>query len=75
MMRAELTRFGLNANLRGMARWFLLAMAALPLAACVSVKAPEKPIEINLNINIKQEVVFALDSKAQDLIKRNPGIF
>ena len=30
------------------------ALAALPLASCISVKTPEKPIEINLNVNIKQ---------------------
>ena len=45
------------------------------LGGCITLKAPEKPIEINLNINIKQEVVYRLDGKAKDLIKDQPGIF
>jgi len=51
------------------------ALAALPLAGCISVKTPEKPIEINLNVNIKQEVVVRLEKDVQDLIKSNPGVF
>ena len=75
MMRAMLTKDEPDANQADMSKWSIIAIAALPLGACVTLTAPEKPIEINLNINIKQEVVFALDSKAQDLIKQNPGIF
>lgn len=47
----------------------------LPLAGCVQVSAPEKPIEINLNINIRQEVVVRLQQDVRDLIKENPGVF
>lgn len=49
--------------------------AALLLAGCVQVSAPEKPIEINLNINIRQEVVVRLQEDVRDLIKDNPGVF
>ena len=45
------------------------------LAGCVNVTAPSKPIEINLNISVTQEVVYRLDSSAKELIKDNPGIF
>ena len=45
------------------------------LAGCIQVKAPDKPIEINLNVNIKQEVVVRLEKDVQDLIKSNPGVF
>jgi hypothetical protein len=45
------------------------------LAGCVSVKAPDKPIEINLNISVKQEVVVSLKQDAQDLIANNPELF
>ncbi|WNO54652.1 YnbE family lipoprotein [Stakelama saccharophila] len=45
------------------------------LSACVTVNAPKKPIEINLNINITQEVVYRLDQDAKDLIQDHPGIF
>ena len=50
---------------------------ALPLllAGCISVKAPDKPIEINLNVTIKQEVVVRLQRDAQDLITNNPELF
>lgn len=50
------------------------AIAAL-LAGCVNVSAPEKPIEINLNINVKQEVIVRLQKDAQDLITSNPELF
>ena len=42
---------------------------------CVNVTAPTKPIEINLNISVTQEVVYRLDNSAKQLIKENPGIF
>ena len=65
MKRAILTRgrFALGAA----------AIAALP--GCVQVAAPDKPIEINLNINIRQEVVVRLQEDVRDLIKNNPGVF
>lgn len=42
---------------------------------CVQVRAPERPIEINLNINIRQEVVVRLQQDVRELIERNPGVF
>ncbi|WBO24623.1 YnbE family lipoprotein [Sphingomonas abietis] len=45
------------------------------LAGCISVKAPDKPIEINLNISVKQEVVVSLKQDAADLITNNPELF
>ena len=42
---------------------------------CVQVSAPDKPIEINLNINIRQEVVVRLQQDVKDLIQENPGVF
>ena len=55
----------------------LLAGAALaiPLASCVTVKAPDKPIEINLNVVIRQEVVVRLQQDVQQLIRQNPDAF
>ncbi len=44
-------------------------------SGCINVTAPDKPIEINLNINVTQEVVYRLDGDAKSLIKQNPGIF
>jgi hypothetical protein len=59
--------------LRAMKRMILLT--AMALAGCVNVSAPDKPIVINLNINVTQEVVYRLDGEAKSLIQQNPGIF
>lgn len=50
-------------------------MIAIVLGGCVNVSAPTKPIEINLNISVTQEVVYRLDGEAKSLIQQNPGIF
>lgn len=56
-------------------RWAVLAVATASLGGCVTVTAPDKPIVINLNINIKQEVVYRLDGKAKEVIDENAEIF
>ncbi|RVT94582.1 YnbE family lipoprotein [Sphingomonas crocodyli] len=54
----------------------ILSMAMLaPLGGCINVTAPEKPIEINLNVNVKQEVVVKLQKDADDFIANNPELF
>jgi hypothetical protein len=53
----------------------LATPAMLLISGCISVKAPDKPIEINLNVNIKQEVVVRLQKDATDLISSNPELF
>ena len=45
------------------------------LAGCVQIETPDKPIEINLNINIKQEILYKLDGDAKKLVEQNSGIF
>lgn len=48
------------------------------LCACqptVKVQAPDKPIVINLNVNIQQEVRIKIEREVEDLIKENPDIF
>jgi hypothetical protein len=52
-----------------------VAAAAACLGGCVQLKAPDKPIEINLNVNIRQEVVVRLEKDVKDLIAKNPGVF
>ena len=51
------------------------AVLAVSLGGCVQVSAPDKPIEINLNIYIRQEVVVRLQQDVRELIERNPGVF
>jgi YnbE-like lipoprotein len=77
MSEPMLTRLRGDATQGAMRRMKLLLAApvALSSAGCVQVAAPEKPIEINLNINIRQEVVVRLQQDVRDLIKENPGVF
>ncbi|RZF65812.1 YnbE family lipoprotein [Sphingomonas populi] len=62
---------------RRMKRRMMIAGVVTPLLAsgCISVNAPDKPIVINLNISVTQEVVYRLDGEAKSLIQSNPGIF
>ncbi len=51
------------------------AALAVPLTGCVTVRPPDKPIEINLNVDIRQEVLVRLQQDAQQLIQQNPDAF
>ena len=53
----------------------MIVSATVAAGGCVNVTAPDKPIVINLNINVTQEVVYRLDGEAKSLIQSNPGIF
>jgi hypothetical protein len=84
MIHSELTNRALAATsllmqgTRSRKRWLLMggAMTALgALSACVSVNAPDKPIVIELNINIKQEVIYKLAADAGNTIQENSDIF
>ncbi len=77
-----MNELGLTKRLRqptyGAMKWMMamgLGALGLGLSGCVNVTAPDKPIVINLNINVTQEVVVRLDKDAKDLIKSKPGIF
>ena len=48
---------------------------AVPLNGCITVKAPDKPIDVNLNVNINQQVVVRLASDVQQMIQQNPQAF
>ncbi|PNU04586.1 YnbE family lipoprotein [Novosphingobium guangzhouense] len=53
-----------------------IAMAvAFGLGGCIQVAAPDKPIVIELNINIRQEVVYRLAADAAKTVEQNEGIF
>jgi len=51
-----------------------IALAAA-LNGCITVKAPDKPIDVNLNVNISQQVVVRLASDVQQMIQKNPQAF
>lgn len=55
-----------------------LAMSAALAAACtptLKVQAPDKPITINLNVKIDQEVRVRLERDIEDMIAENPDLF
>ena len=53
----------------------MVAALSTSLAGCVQVTAPDKPIVINLNIAIRQEVLYRLDAASKKVIDENPEIF
>lgn len=84
MMPSELTRARGLATIPPMSRGRVCSWArALPLAAlgvamlggCVNVTAPDKPIVIELNVNIRQEVIYRLAADAENTIEENEDIF
>ncbi len=77
-MRAMMTVTGVRSDRNAFRQTGLVALAAAALVAtsgCVNVTAPDKPIEIVLTINIRQEIVVRLDSAAKELIEQNTEIF
>lgn len=56
----------------------MLPLCVTVLAACqptVKVEAPDKPIVINLNVKIEQEVRIKVERDVEDLLKSNPDLF
>jgi hypothetical protein len=53
-------------------------LVIVALAACtptVKLEAPDKPIEINLNVNIEQHVKVEIERDVKASIKKNKDIF
>ncbi len=90
MIADELTRSLSPATSRIMRKWqvteqgsgrravraiVVLVAGSLMCSGCISVTAPDKPIVIELNINIKQEIVYRLAADAANTIDKNPEIF
>ena len=53
----------------------MVVLGSALAAGCISVDAPDKPIVIELNINITQEVIYRLAGDVQENIEENPEIF
>lgn len=56
-------------------RYLLLASMLAACTPTVKVEAPEKPIEINLNVNIEHHVKVEIEKDVQKSIARNKDIF
>lgn len=59
-----------------------LRLSAAVLAACVAacaptvkIEAPDKPIEINLNVKIEQEVRVKVERDLEKAIQDDPALF
>jgi len=53
----------------------MVVVGSAMAGGCISVKAPNEPIVIELNINIKQEVIYRLADDARQNAEENPEIF
>jgi hypothetical protein len=56
----------------------MLLACATAIAACqptVKVEAPDKPIVINLNVKIEQEVRVRIERDVEELLKSQPELF
>ena len=64
-----------SAAMKGLKISAAACLASLALGGCVTVEAPTEPIVIELNVNIRQEVIYRLAEDAGNTIEENPGIF
>ena len=73
----QLTNRTDNAIRSNMGKTILLfvPLMASVLTGCVQVTAPDKPIVINLNIAMRQEILYKLSAASEKVIENNPGVF
>ena len=62
-------------RLMGKVIFLVTPLMASVLTGCVQVTAPDKPIVINLNIAIRQEILYKLAAASEKVIEENPEIF
>ena len=58
--------------------WYALCALALLGTACspvVRIEAPDKPIEINMTLNIKHEILVKVEKDVQQLFDSKKGLF
>lgn len=81
MIRAKLTTGPWRAHKTPMRGWrkllagMMVTVGTIPLAGCITLQAPQKPIVIQLDINITQQVVYRLAKDAGKTIQDNSSIF
>ena len=66
---------GRAGKMRGTWRMTALLPVMFALGGCITVNAPEEPIVIELNVNIRQEVIYRLAEDAGNTIEENADIF
>lgn len=73
-MNDEIRRSGRD-NRLAWGKLSMLGLVTALVAGCISVNAPDKPIVIELNINIRQEVIYRIADDVANTIDDNPEIF
>ncbi len=61
-----------------MTKLYPYALVLALLSACtptVQLQAPDKPIEINLNVKVEQHVKVSIEKDVKQAIKQNKDIF
>jgi hypothetical protein len=53
----------------------LMAFTLMACAPTVKLEAPDKPIEINLNVNIEHHVKVEIEKDVRQTINQNKDIF
>ena len=59
-------------------RLAMIAPCAVLIMACtntVKLEGGEKPIEVNLNVNVSGEILVKLDREIDNAIAQNPDVF
>ncbi|SDE46731.1 YnbE family lipoprotein [Rhodospira trueperi] len=73
-VRARRARTG-GAMVGAMAVALVGALAVSGCQPTVKVEAPDKPIVINLNVKIEQDVRIRLERGVEDVMSSNPDLF
>ena len=53
----------------------VLMLGAGAMSGCINVAAPDEPIVIELNINIRQEVIYRLAEDAAETVEEYSDIY
>lgn len=64
-----------RARQRIWARIGFATVGVMALGGCINIAAPEDPIVIELNVNIRAEVLYRLAEDANNTIDENADIF
>jgi hypothetical protein len=70
-----IAKTAIRRNMKGIVLSTLSLTTIMALGGCVQIAAPDKPIEINLNVRIEQQVVLRIEGAVKDAIEENSEIF
>ena len=62
-------------TIRRLGVFLVLCVIGTGCQPTVKIEPPDKPIVINLNIKIEQEVRIKVEKDVEDLLNKNPDLF